>query len=119
MPLRSSQVEYNGIEYTIDISGLDWADPVTKATKQDLLSAEFTEESVNSVNYGNLDVTQEGANITITGGDLVRVENGDEVAGFGKISIPDGVQSKAFGLIAWKIGTEPHIWLVGNATEEF
>lgn len=112
-------VEYNGIEYTIDISGLDWADPVTKATKQDLLSAEFTEESVNSVNYGNLDVTQEGANITITGGDLVRVENGDEVEGFGKISIPDGVQSKAFGLIAWKIGTEPHIWLVGNATESF
>ena len=84
-----------------------------------MLSAEFTEESVNSVNYGNLDVTQEGANITITGGDLVRVENGDEVEGFGKISIPDGVQSKAFGLIAWKIGTEPHIWLVGNATESF
>ena len=82
-----------------------------------MLSAEFTEESV--VNYGNLDVTQEGANITITGGDLVRVENGDEVAGFGKISIPDGVQSEAFGLIAWMIGEEPHIWLVGNATESF
>ena len=49
----------------------------------------------------------------------MRVENCDEVAGLGKISIPDGVPPHAFGPIAWKIGPEPHIWLVGNATESF
>ena len=88
-------------------------------TGNDNTNVKFTENSVKFVNCECLTVSQEGGAITIVGADLVRVKNGDVVEGFGKIDISSGVSSTEFALIAFKIGSEPHIWLIGNQTKTF
>ena len=94
---------------------------VKAATEGDLRSDGYTAESVTKVNYDNLTVVQDDADVTITGADLVKVTQTDfPLAGFGNYTIPtEGISSTEFALIAWMVGEEPHIWIIGNATKTF
>ena len=55
-------------EYTIDISGLDWADPVTKATSKTCLALNSPKKVSMSVTTATW-MLHKRRNITITGGD--------------------------------------------------
>ncbi|MGI6732548.1 MAG: S-layer homology domain-containing protein [Anaerovoracaceae bacterium] len=94
---------------------------VKAATESDLIKDGYTTESVKKVNYANLEVVQDDANVTITGKDLVKVTQADfPLAGFGDYTIPtEGISSTEFALIAWMVGEEPHIWIIGDATKTF
>lgn len=88
------------------------------AGKVTVLSAAFDE---GKVNFDNLTIAQTGTDITITGDVAVKVTAGETVKGFGLISklIPEGAKSEEYALVAWMIGEEEHVWIIGNATETF
>jgi prepilin-type N-terminal cleavage/methylation domain-containing protein len=76
--------------------------------------------ATDKVNY-ELSVVQNALNSTIiiTGNVTKTVIDGETVPGFGTITIPSGVQSTKFALIAWMVGTEEHVWLIGDKTTVF
>ena len=73
---------------------VEYAD-IKAATLQDLADAEpAANEDADKINYDNLTVEQDETNVTITGKVTKEVVNGDYVAGFGNINIPDeGIES--------------------------
>lgn len=110
-------ISWNGYAYTVDVSGLKWAERVTPVTRQEILldeGLEYTEESVEKVNC-DLTINQDGTLITLTGELTVEAELWTTIEGFGYIKLlGDGSQQEC--LIAFKIGDEPYITLIGNKT---
>lgn len=105
---------------------------VTKITKDELVlnghtgsdgnKYWFSYPSVNKVNCEHLTVSRVRGTINITSDLLIRVNDGDYVDGFGTITITQEQKDKhtdGISLIAFKIGSEPHIWLVGSKTDIF
>ncbi|NLV87554.1 MAG: hypothetical protein GX025_10135, partial [Clostridiales bacterium] len=113
-------IKWEGVDYTINVQGLDWAADIKAATLKDLTDAEpAANTNQDKINYDNLTVARDGYDVTISGKVTKKVEDGDVVGGFGTIEVPDGAESKQYALIAWMVDTELHIWAVGNETENF
>ncbi len=118
---ESFVVVRNEIEYTFDVSDLVWpVEEVKNALETDIDEVEFDLATINL----DLTVVQDPADKTkvkISGNLVVEVFAEDTVKGFGKVSdlIPVGATSDRYALVAWNIGLETHIWIIGNTTESF
>jgi uncharacterized repeat protein (TIGR02543 family) len=93
---------------------------ITKAVADDIDEVEFDLATINL----DLEVVQDPVDKTkakISGNLVVEVFAEDTVKGFGKVSdlIPVGATSDRYALVAWNIGLETHIWIIGNTTESF
>gem|GEM_PF-3150436 len=124
---------FNGVEYTIDFTGLVW--PVVYEEARALTSEDFTspediwddgtaDVAWDEINQG-LTVASTDGTITISGTleptkvhDLT-AENDTVLTGFGRIGDywSDGLESTRVTLVSFKVGTaEPHTIILGDAT---